>query len=179
MKNDKQCQILDCAIKVFARFGIRKTSIDDIAKAADISRQGVYFHFKNKEEIFKASVEKYLSDRLEAVYKVLGLPLPLEDKLLKAMDEWFGVHVGFLHEDARDVIEQGKDVLGASFDGYSEKFMSALSITLETANANKTQNAQVTEILRACGTTWKHELKSREEFIDRMRGAIRICLLVF
>jgi AcrR family transcriptional regulator len=53
----KQRALLDAAIGVFARFGYRKTSMDDIARAAGVSRQGLYLLFSNKEELFRRSVE--------------------------------------------------------------------------------------------------------------------------
>jgi AcrR family transcriptional regulator len=48
--------VLETALTVFTRYGFRKTSIEDIAKAAGISRQGIYFHFRNKDEIFRVLV---------------------------------------------------------------------------------------------------------------------------
>jgi AcrR family transcriptional regulator len=36
--------------------------MEDIAKEAGISRQGIYFHFKDKDAIFSASIQKSLAD---------------------------------------------------------------------------------------------------------------------
>lgn len=51
--------ILDAAIKIFSEKGVTTTSLEEIAKAADVTRGAVYWHFKNKTEIFDA-----LHDRL-------------------------------------------------------------------------------------------------------------------
>src|SRR3984893_3935473 len=91
----RQTHVLETALTVFARHGFGKTSIEDIAKAAGISRQGIYLHFKNKNEIFGASIQKALDDRLQAANRILDDDrLTLEEKLLRALDEWFGRHVG-------------------------------------------------------------------------------------
>lgn len=53
--------IADAAVDVFIRYGFKKTSMDDLARAANISRQGLYLHFKTKEELFVAAVERMVS----------------------------------------------------------------------------------------------------------------------
>ncbi len=37
--------ILQAAVGVFLRYGYKKTSMDDLARAAGLSRQGLYLHF--------------------------------------------------------------------------------------------------------------------------------------
>ena len=52
----KKAEILDAATAVFLRYGYRKTSMDDLARAAGLSRQGLYLHFRTKEALFDAVV---------------------------------------------------------------------------------------------------------------------------
>jgi AcrR family transcriptional regulator len=49
----KRQLILDAGLIQFAQFGLRKTSMQDIAEQAGISRASVYSYFKNKDEIFR------------------------------------------------------------------------------------------------------------------------------
>lgn len=49
--------IIQTSRKLFARFGYRKTTIDDIASALGKAKGSVYYYFKGKEEIFSAVVE--------------------------------------------------------------------------------------------------------------------------
>ena len=79
--------MLEKALTVFTRYGFRKTSIEDIAKAAGISRQGIYFHFKNKDEIFKASIQKSLDDRLRAANKIF------DDDRLTLEEKWIDLAI--------------------------------------------------------------------------------------
>jgi AcrR family transcriptional regulator len=46
-------RILDAAFSAFATRGYRDTAVDDIAGAAETSKGGIYFHFPNKESIFR------------------------------------------------------------------------------------------------------------------------------
>jgi len=58
-KNEaKRQQILDAAINLFTEQGFAATSMDLIAKNADVSKQTVYSHFGNKDDLFSASVER-------------------------------------------------------------------------------------------------------------------------
>ncbi len=50
--------ILNAAVEIFSQQGIEKTSLAEIAKAADVTRGAIYWHFKNKTEIFEALHQK-------------------------------------------------------------------------------------------------------------------------
>ena len=53
---------LETACGLFIRFGYRKTSMDDIARAVGISRQGLYLWFPNKEALFVSAIDHFLSN---------------------------------------------------------------------------------------------------------------------
>jgi AcrR family transcriptional regulator len=56
--------ILKSARELFAKFGYRKTTMEDIAMALRKGKSSLYYYFKNKEEIFQAVIELE-SDLLE------------------------------------------------------------------------------------------------------------------
>ena len=58
-------QILDATIVLVSTFGMRKTSVGDIAERAALSRQTVYNLFANKDEIYRAAIE-YLGEQWRA-----------------------------------------------------------------------------------------------------------------
>ena len=177
----RQAHVLETALTVFARHGFGKTSIEDIAKAAGISRQGIYLHFKNKDEIFGASIQKTLDDGLQAANKVFDDDrLTLEEKLLKALDEWFGRHVGLFHLEASDLAAQCERVLGDTVEKSNSSFRKKLEKVILASSAKKTRGtnkraATVANMLCACGLTWKHSFSSRQEFLEKMSDAIRLC----
>ncbi len=55
----KRHHILDAAIEAFSRFGFRKTSMQDIGDAAGMSRAALYLYFKNKDDLFRALMERH------------------------------------------------------------------------------------------------------------------------
>jgi AcrR family transcriptional regulator len=57
-KVDVRETIIKVAQDVFAKFGFRKTTMDEIAEAARKAKSSVYHYFESKEEIFKTIVER-------------------------------------------------------------------------------------------------------------------------
>jgi AcrR family transcriptional regulator len=58
-------QIREAAIRCFVRNGVEKTRLLDIATEAELSKGGIYFHFKTKEALFADILEVVLR-RLES-----------------------------------------------------------------------------------------------------------------
>ena len=54
----RQQQILDAAASVFARRGYRAAAMDEIAREANTSKGGLYFHFPGKEAILLALLDQ-------------------------------------------------------------------------------------------------------------------------
>lgn len=65
-------QLLDAAEKVFTEKGVSHTSLADIASAAGVTRGAIYWHFKNKADLFHAMMERVkmpideMADTMEA-----------------------------------------------------------------------------------------------------------------
>lgn len=53
-----QQRILETAQALFSHFGFKKTTMDDIARAVFRAKSSLYHYFRNKEEIYRAVVEK-------------------------------------------------------------------------------------------------------------------------
>jgi AcrR family transcriptional regulator len=55
-KEEFRRKIIISAGQIFSRYGFRKTTMDEIAKALKMGKSSVYYYFKSKEEIFEAVV---------------------------------------------------------------------------------------------------------------------------
>ncbi|WP_343583143.1 TetR family transcriptional regulator [Herbaspirillum sp.] len=55
---ETRSRILDAAELVFHERGVSHTSLADVAKAADVTRGAIYWHFKNKSDLFDAMCER-------------------------------------------------------------------------------------------------------------------------
>ena len=67
----RQRAILNSAFQAFSAYGFRKTSMDDIARGAGMSRPAVYLHFKNKEAIVRSLTQAHYAEKIEAVKQEL------------------------------------------------------------------------------------------------------------
>lgn len=67
----KVTAILYAAFDAFCLYGFRRTSMEDIAKGAGMSRAALYLHFKNKEDIFRSMVAAYYAQAAGAAQAAL------------------------------------------------------------------------------------------------------------
>jgi AcrR family transcriptional regulator len=65
-------RILDAAMLVFRRHGFRRSSIEQAAEAAGLTRQALYHHFKSKEALFRAVIERLHESALAAEIEAGG-----------------------------------------------------------------------------------------------------------
>ena len=65
--------IVDAARRVFYARGVGRTSLDQVAKAAGVTRGAVYWHFANKAELFFAVKEAYTGS-FESLKDILNDP---------------------------------------------------------------------------------------------------------
>jgi AcrR family transcriptional regulator len=81
----KEATILRAAFECFARYGLRRTSMADIAKGAGMSRPALYLHYAGKDDIFNAIVRLHFERSEKAVARVLAKPGPAAKVLLAAL----------------------------------------------------------------------------------------------
>lgn len=55
-------QLLMAALDVFDRRGVGRASLHEIAQAAGVTRGALYWHFKNKEDLFEALFQRIFLD---------------------------------------------------------------------------------------------------------------------
>ena len=80
----KEAAILRAAFECFARYGLRRTSMADIAEGAGMSRPALYLHYAGKDDIFNALVRNHFETSEKAVERVLAQPGPAAEVLLAA-----------------------------------------------------------------------------------------------
>ena len=74
--------LIDSARRVFARKGIERTTMNDIAIASKKGRRTLYMYFKNKEEISTIVIENEMERLYEMLETVEKKNLPADEKLM-------------------------------------------------------------------------------------------------
>lgn len=88
-------RILDAATHVFSAKGYHGTLVDEIAAEAETSKGGVYFHFPNKQAIFRALLDRLadiLRERIQVAFAEQAEPLARAEAALRVVLETFGSH---------------------------------------------------------------------------------------
>jgi AcrR family transcriptional regulator len=60
MNSSNKKRILDIANKVIAEKGLNCFTLDEVAKAAGISKGGLLYHYPSKDKLIKALIENYI-----------------------------------------------------------------------------------------------------------------------
>ncbi|MBS1208123.1 MAG: DNA-binding transcriptional repressor AcrR [Proteobacteria bacterium] len=97
-------QVLRAALKVFARKGYSATTLDDVAKEADLSRGAIYFSFKNKQDLYVTLVREYFETTIHGA--LLARVEKEQDPLAALRDYMFSYnHAVIANEEIREFME--------------------------------------------------------------------------
>jgi AcrR family transcriptional regulator len=178
----RRATILDAATSVFLRYGYKKTSMDDLARAAGLSRQGLYLQFPSKDALFKAAVLNVIAASRAAGQAALAqTDLKIEERLLNAFEAVHGHVIGKPgSEHMNELLETATALVGPVFDELEQGLVADVARVLRAAGlADKWKPAGVSakdlaEHLYAASYGVKHRVSTREDYRDRMRIAVRI-----
>lgn len=181
----KRVLLLEAAMQVFTRLGYRKTSMEEVARAAQVSRQGLYLHFSTKEQLFRAMVTHYFDRALEGVDEALAAPdQPLSERLAHALDAWLGCAVAMRGGDIDDLFEASRTLLGSLIDDRMERCLERLDKAVSGSPDLAAGLASVgasprhaAETLLAAAFGFKHHCLTRAEFVERVTATARIVCL--
>src|SRR5262245_13542624 len=84
--------ILDAAEQPFSERGVSRTSLEDIAHAAGVTRGAIYWHFKDKSDLFAAMVNR--------------VTLPMEAMVARSSDDAVADPLASLKECAVSVLKR-------------------------------------------------------------------------
>jgi AcrR family transcriptional regulator len=102
--------ILNAAFEVFRQYGFRRTAMEDIARAAGLSRASLYLHYRNKQDIFRSLVQAYFDATEARVRDALAPGLWPEDALAAVFAAKIGPEL-----EAMFASPHGSDLLDANF----------------------------------------------------------------
>jgi AcrR family transcriptional regulator len=94
------------ALDLFAERHYAAVTIKDIGRAAGVNPAMIYYHFKNKEELFAASIQ----DAIDETFRLFAEHCHIDDHehALAAIEAWFDIHV-ILHKRLRNVVKISLD----------------------------------------------------------------------
>ncbi len=133
MNSKKQKMILEAAERLFGRFGIAKTGVDEIANSARVAKGTIYNHFGSKEGVIRALISQKVA-HFEGLLRnsLVSMSDPLEKLKLALKDRVRFIKSNpyvaeFLRRDRSDPED------GALFNEIEKKGRSMIADILEDA----------------------------------------------
>jgi AcrR family transcriptional regulator len=65
-------RLLDAAERLLAHYGYKKVTMDDLAEEAGVGRRTIYFHFKNKEDLALATLDRTIDLLVRELHNLAG-----------------------------------------------------------------------------------------------------------
>jgi len=138
MHIDKRKTILKVSKALFSRFGLVKTTVDEIAKLARIGKGTIYHYFKSKEDIFAEVIQKESNTLQDKIQQALNKENTPQGKLaafiktrfrhLKELTNYYSAltddylqHYVFIEEARREYLEREIQIVRDLLDEGVEK----------------------------------------------------------
>lgn len=151
--NDKRTRILNAAQSLFVRYGVKRTSIDEVARAADIAKGTLYLYYDSKETLFAEVAKKICADILAEAKKAAAMPAPLGERLVGILD----AEIGTLHRlvelspHVRELTETKEAMASAAFATLDQDMKQLITTLISEENISR-QGAAEMFLAAAVGT---------------------------
>lgn len=87
MANERKIQIIKAAAKRFARHGLNKTTLDEVARDIRIGKATIYHYFTSKDDLYFATLKWECENFIEQVKGILDKET---DTLKQKLKDYFG-----------------------------------------------------------------------------------------
>lgn len=169
--NEREISIIEAAIQMILRYGMARTTMNDVAKAAGTSRQTLYSCFSNKEELLRATI-RHLSQRNAALIeaecaKTSGLEKQLDAVIrFTALDSFELLHAS---PDAEDIVNGFNTACKEELLEASERFRQVIEDILRPyqsqIEATGGKLPELADFVQKSTLTLKHEARSKEHLL--------------
>lgn len=185
---DKRTLILSSGLTRFSQFGLSKTSMQDIADCAGISRASLYSYFKNKDEVFRSVSILVHQEALQAATTALegAGNWTLGDQLISALYARHGRFLRLVLESAQgaELEDEYGRLCGDVVQDYGKKFESLLTrfFTLAQSegwvdlSAHDLRPARVAQLLNLSAAGCKRNCRSMTEYQKRVASLVHMTL---
>jgi AcrR family transcriptional regulator len=113
--DDKRRRIIEAARKRFRHYGVKKTTMQEIARDAGVAVGTLYLYFKDKDDLLVACAEEYVARHRRQAEAILASDVPAGEKLRRYVLDRFraaeATRTGFSHaaELTREVLRVRPD----------------------------------------------------------------------
>ncbi|WP_028612790.1 TetR/AcrR family transcriptional regulator [Paenibacillus harenae] len=87
MAIDRRKQVVDAAAKSFAMFGYKATTMDQVARIANVGKGTIYTFFTNKEELFHEIMQRLILEMKQVAERVVDPNRRFFENLYDALEQ--------------------------------------------------------------------------------------------
>jgi AcrR family transcriptional regulator len=80
-KHPKYQNVIETGKKLFWKYGIKRVSIEEICKEANVSKMTYYKFFQNKNELVKTIYKNVMEDGMNQLETIINGTMPFEEKI--------------------------------------------------------------------------------------------------
>jgi AcrR family transcriptional regulator len=131
-ERDKHSLILAAAQELFMRYGVRRVSMDDVAREAGVAKGTLYLYFDSKDALFAALAEKLCGQTLDRSRQAAASFASLTERLVAFLDEQVGAINRLLTRSphAAELIESKQALAAPVFADFHAKGREMLAALL-------------------------------------------------
>lgn len=167
---ERRTSIIEAATEVFLRYGFARTTMADIAKAAGLSRPTLYASFPDKAEVFRATIESMVADKMVEMESGIAAHQGFEAQLAYLSESWtvHGYDLVAANPDANDMFDMRFEVVRECYDAFE----AILTDLIATALADPARHNEAKALARMAAAAMKG-FKEVAENSDDLRAMIR------
>ena len=95
--NITKLHIIKIATELFAQYGLKKTTMDEIAEKAGIAKGTIYIYFESKEKLFAAIVNKESEEYFQKLESAINVCPSPEDKIKAFVHSFFEIIFDYMN----------------------------------------------------------------------------------
>lgn len=180
--NEREEKIIEAAVRLFSRYGVKRTSMNDIAAEAGISRQTLYNAFSNKDQVLQATIRLFsdrstagidaglktandLGEQLDVIFRYVAIE---HFDLLHASPNTEDIIAGFnasSHQEIAAAADRNKAIIARVLEPY-ESAIEKSGLTLD----------QFADFVQRSATAAKYNAGSRKHLL-KLLEALRVATL--
>ncbi len=182
MTHTKEERVLIAARDIFMRYGFKRTTMSDIADAAQISRPALYLIFPSKEEIFRVLLAHIFQESLHEVHEELRTRNEVADKLIGAFEVWCvrPFEMTQASPDAKDILESGyafaAETTVKAYTDFETMLSDALRPLVSSQLEENLSTEQLAHILTTAAQGFKESAPSAVQLRQMIKGLIIVVL---
>ena len=183
-QEEKREFVFEAAAGVFSNYGFRRTSMNDIANAAGISRPALYIMFENKEDLFRQLVAQRQEHAINDAVEVLQRDAPIADRIVEAVLAYEKHFYESVSESAHgaELMDMSQSLAMEQMRNGHDRFVGHLARAVENAVSSaevdlsqvKVKPKDFVELLMWSVNGQKKTATSNKDFRRRIREVGRI-----